>query len=321
VALKPVIGIGEREVKRILTVRKSLRLARRAYLKRARGQALEPLRTWLTVLGGASFYFMPAHVMGLGTVSVKVVSVNPRNRNRSLPSTSATIYVFDSTTGSELARIAGEDLTAIRTAASSAIATEALALRDADTLGIIGTGKQAQAHLSAIMEVRSVSRVIVYSRSKAHRKAFVRSASKNIRVPVSAASSAEDVARESDVLVLATSSRVPLFKGNSIPDGTHVNAIGASLPSSRDMDTALVKRSVLVVDSREQALASYGDIMIPLKEKAIRKSHIRAELGELLLDPSIVRRGTEDITVFKAGGLAVLDAVFADYLISKFQSS
>jgi alanine dehydrogenase len=319
--LNPVITIGEEEVRRSLTVRKSIQLARRAYLKRARRQVLEPLRNWLTVPSGASFYFMPAHVLGLGTVTVKVVGVNPRNRSLSLPSTSATIYVFDRKTGSELARIAGEDLTAIRTAASSAIATEALALRETDTLGIIGTGKQAQAHLPVIMEVRSVSRVIVYSQSKAHRNAFVRSASKNIRVPVSAASSAEDVARESDVLVLATSSRVPLFKGNLVSDGTHVNAIGASLPSSREMDTSLVKRSVLVVDSREQALASYGDIIIPVKEKAIRKSHIRAELGELLLDPSIIKRRTHDVTVFKAGGLAILDAVFADYLVSQFQSS
>jgi ornithine cyclodeaminase/alanine dehydrogenase-like protein (mu-crystallin family) len=84
------------------------------------------------------------------------------------------------------------------------------------------------------------------------------------------------------------------------------------------MDTTLVKRSILVVDSREQAFSTYGDIMIPLKEKAIRKSHVRSELGELLLDPSLIERRENEITVFKAGGLAVLDAVFADYVVSQF---
>jgi len=262
---------------------------------------------------------MPAHVFGLRTVTVKVVSVKRRYGNRSLSSTSATIYVFDSKTGSPLARIEGDNLTAIRTAASSALATDFLALKVADTLGIIGTGKQAQAHVAAILDVRNVSRVLVYSRSKAHRAAFVRSISKSTSVPVSAATIVEEVARNSDILVLATSSPVPLFKSGSVSRGAHVNAIGAALPSSREMDTALVKRSVLIVDSVEQALATYGDIMIPLKERAITKAHIMAELGELLLDPSIIRRGKNDITIFKAGGLAVLDAIFADYLVSQLQ--
>jgi len=316
--VKAALSISEREVSQTLTIQKSIQLARQAYVKRARGRVLEPLRTWFTVPGGASFYFMPAHVFGLRTVSAKVVSVNPRNRNGSLPSTSASISVFDSKTGSELARIAGDSLTAIRTAASSALATDSLALKELDTLGIIGTGKQAQAHVPAIMEVRNVSRVLVYSRSKAHQAAFVRNASKNISVPVTTATSTEEVARRSDALVLATSSRVPLFKGSIVPLGTHVNAIGSALPNSREIDTTLVERSILVVDSMEQAVATYGDVMIPLEEKAITRSHIRAELGELLLNPSIIDRDRNDITIFKAGGLGVLDAVFADYIVSQF---
>jgi ornithine cyclodeaminase/alanine dehydrogenase-like protein (mu-crystallin family) len=315
--MKPIPSISEAEVGQALTVRKSIELARQAYVKRARERVLEPLRTWFTVPGGASFYFMPAYVYGLGTVSVKVVSVNPRNRRVALPSTSATIYVYDSKTGSALARIAGENLTAIRTAASSAVATDILALKDVDTLGIIGTGKEAGAHVPATLEVRDFSLVLVYSRSKAHRATFARKASQNISVPVIAATSAEEVAGKSDVLVLATSSRVPLFRGSTVPFGTHVNAIGAGLPSSREMDTTLMKRSILVVDSIEQALATYGDIIIPLEGRAIRRSHIRAELGELLLNPGLIERRRSDITIFKAGGLGVLDAVFADYIVSR----
>ncbi len=287
--MKPILSISEAEVSQALSVRKSILLARQAYVKRAMERILEPPRTWFTIPGGASFYFMPAHVLGLRTVTVKVVSVKRGNGNRSLSSTSATIYVF----------------------------ADILALKEVDTLGIIGTGKQAQAHVPGILEVRKVSQVLVYSRSNAHRAAFVRRVSKNTSVPVIAATSAEEAARNSDILVLATSSPVPLFRGGSVSRGTHVNAIGAALPNSREMDTALVKRSVLIVDSFEQAVASYGDIMIPLKERAITKAHIRAELGELVLDPSIIRRGKNDITIFKGGGLAVLDAIFADYLVSR----
>src|SRR5260370_13874884 len=150
--MKPILSISEAEVGRVLTVRQSIELARQAYVKRARKLVLEPIRTWFTIPDGASFYFMPAHVFGLKTVTVKVASVKRGNGNRHLPSTSATIYVFDSKTGSALARIAGNNLTAIRTAASSALATHILALRKADTLVIISTRKQAQTHILAILE-------------------------------------------------------------------------------------------------------------------------------------------------------------------------
>lgn len=316
--MKPIQSIGEDQVARTLTVQKSIELARRAYTKLAKRQVLAPLRTWFTVPSGASFYFMPAHVLGLKTASIKVVSVNHQNPKHGRPSTIATIFVFDPSTGQEVARIAGDSLTAIRTAASSALATDILARKDADSLGIIGTGAQGQAHLPAMLRVRNFSRVIVFSRSKAHRARFLRKFAKKHKVPITAASSADDVARNSDVLVVATSSAAPVFKGSAVSPGSHVNAIGSGLPTWREVDTALIRRSVLVVDSKIQALASYGEILIPLKARAITKSHVKAELAELLLHSSLLRRREKDITVFKAGGLSVLDAVFADYVFSRY---
>lgn len=317
--VKPIQEISEEQVAETLTVEKSIELARQAYTKLAKNQVLGPLRTWFTVPSGTSFYFMPAHVLGLKTVSIKVVSVNHQNPKHGLPSTIATIFVFDSESGREVARIAGESLTAIRTAASSALATDLLARKDADSLGIIGTGAQAQAQLSAMLQVRKFKRVLLYSRSKAHRDSFLRKFAKKHMVQINAASSAEDVARGSDVLVLATSSPVPLFKGSAVLPGSHVNAIGSGLPSRREIDTALVRRSIVVVDSKTQAFASYGEILIPLKAGAITKSHVKTELGELLLHPSKLQRREKDITVFKSGGLSVLDAVFADYVVSRQQ--
>ena len=260
---------------------------------------------------------MPAHVLGLKTVSIKVVSVNHQNSRHGLPSTIATIFTFNPSTGQEVARIAGDALTAMRTAASSALATDLLARKDAEYLGIIGTGAQAQAHLPAMLRVRGFKRVIIYSRSKAHRDGFLRKFAKKHKVPITAASSAADAARSSDVIVLATSAPTPIFKGSTVSPGSHVNAIGSGLPNRREVDTDLVRRSVIVVDSRVQAFASYGEILIPLKARAITKSHVKAELAELLRHPSMLRRREQDITLFKAGGLSVLDAVFADYVISR----
>jgi len=132
-----------------------------------------------------------------------------------------------------------------------------------------------------------------------------------------AAGSPEEVVKESDLIVTATTSHTSLFKGELVQNGSHLNAIGAAEPSTREVDSILVKRSILVVDSREQALSTYGDIIVPIREKAIEATHIRAELGELLAKKRSISRAPEDITLFKSGGLAVLDAMAADYILSQ----
>lgn len=264
-------------------------------------------------------FFMPAHVSGQRTVSIKIARVNPENSSRSLPTVMSNVLSYDSQTGVLLAETAGETLTAIRTAASSAVATDVLARRDVESLGLLGTGRQAEAHVSAIQQVRDISRVVAYSRDKGRREAFARQISKDCKLDALPANSPEEVVRKSDVIVTATTSHIPLFKGELVKNGTHMNAVGASEPDSREVDTSLVKRSILVVDSRAQAISTYGDIIIPLREGAIEEAHIRAELGELLTNKRSISRRPSDITMFKSGGLAVLDAMAADYVLSQIE--
>ncbi len=313
--LPDILHVTEDQVRQIISVATSIRLAREAYHRLARDKVVSPERVWLSTSEGTSIFCMPAYMQGRETVAVKIARLNPGNVERSLPSVMATIYVYDSSTGRELARIEAETLTALRTAASSAVATDMLAGEDVRTLGVFGAGKQAEAHIPAIRQVRDVSRVIVYARTRERCISFARKMSETHRVPVRPASSPEEVVESADILVLATNSSVPLFNGESVRPGTHVNAVGAALPNAREMDTRLVKRAVLVVDSRAQAVSSYGDIVIPLGEGAISESDL-TELGELLVNPKLLPRRKEDITVFKSGGIAVLDAVVADELVS-----
>jgi len=266
-------------------------------------------------------FFMPAHVSGQRTVSIKIARVNPENPAHSLPTVMSDILVYDSRSGALVAEIPGETLTAIRTAASSAVATDVLAQGDVKSLGLLGTGRQAEAHVPAIQQVRDISRVVVYSRDKTRREAFARQISRDYELETLPADSPEQVVKQSNLIVTATTSHTPLFKGELVKNGTHVNAIGASEPYSREVDTSLVKRSILVVDSRAQALSTYGDIMIPIREKAIEKTRIRAELGELLAKKRSISRDPNSITLFKSGGLAVLDAVAADYIVSQVESN
>lgn len=309
-----MLRITEQEVEKNLDYETAIRLAKDAYVKEAQGQILSPSRALLDVPNGASLYCMPAHAVGNGSVCVKLARAND-GKDPSIPSVLATIYLFDAKTGAQLAEIEAESLTAIRTAASSAVATDVLARKDANRLGVFGAGKQARAHIPAILKVRDVEKILVHSKTHDETKRFAQEMSKRISVTVQAAESAEQVVKSSDILVLATNSSVPLFDGKLVREGAHVNAIGAALPTKREVDTALVRRSFLVVDSRGQAFSSYGDIVLPVDEHTIGRDHVRATLGELLVQPKGFTRQPGQITLFKSGGIAALDAVVSDYLV------
>jgi len=312
-----LLRVTEADVRNLLPYSRAIELVREAYLRLANGKAINPDRVWLTVPNGASMFFMPAYVSGQRTVSVKIARLNAKNSEVSLPTVMSDVLVYDSQSGVLLAEIPGESLTAIRTASSSAVATDVLARRRVECLGLLGTGRQAEAHVPAIQQIRDISRVVAYSRDKGRRETFARDISRNYKVEASAADSPEEVVKESDLLVTATTSHTPLFKGELVKSGSHLNAIGAAEPDAREVDSTLVKRSILVVDSREQALSTYGDIIVPIREKAIEGAHIRAELGELLAEKRSVARARDDITLFKSGGLAVLDAIAADHILSQ----
>ncbi len=309
-----MLHISEEQVEKALDYETAIRLAREAYVKEARGQVLSPPRALLDVPDGSSLYCMPAHALGSRSICVKLARAN--RGDTSLPSILATIHLFDSKTGVQIAEIEAENLTAMRTAASSALATDVLARKEASSLGVFGAGRQARAHIPAILKVRDIEKILVYSKTRDETDRFAREMSKRVHASVQPAKSPEQVAKSSDILVLATNSPTPLFDGNLVQDEIHVNAMGAALPTKREVDSVLVRRSFLVVDSREQAFSSYGDIAIPVKEHAIDKDHVKATLGELIVQPGGFSRHPGQITLFKSGGIAALDAVVSDYLVS-----
>src|SRR2546428_9626626 len=167
-------------------------------MRLANGKAISPYRSRLTVRTGASMFFMPAYVSGKTTASVKIARLNAKNSEVSLPTVMSDVLVYDSQSGVLLAEIPGESLTAIRTASSSAVATDVLARRRVECLGLLGTGRQAEAHVPAIQQIRDISRVVAYSRDKGRRETFARDISRDNNIEASAANSPEEVVIESD---------------------------------------------------------------------------------------------------------------------------
>ena len=254
---------------------------------------------------------MPAHAGHLGAVGLKAITVFPGNHGTEYDSHQGAVLLFESERGRLLAIVDATSVTAIRTAAVSAVATRLLAREDAGELAILGTGVQARTHIEAIGLVRPLRRVRVFSRDPGHVGAFAEQAAKRHGIPVEPAATARDAVAGADIICTLTSSTEPVLDGGWIAAGAHVNAVGACLPASRELDTAAVVRSRLFVDRRESALAEAGDVLIPMREGAIGDDHIRGEIGEVLVGRVPGRRSPEEVTLFKSLGLAVEDVASA----------
>jgi len=202
-------------------------------------------------------------------------------------------------------------ITAIRTAAVSAVATRLLAREDARELAIVGAGVQGRSHVEALRAIRSWERIRIASRTADHARALAE------ELGAEAVESIEDAVRGADVVVTATNSREPVLRHVWLKPGTHVNAVGSSIRTARELDTATVAACSLFVDRRESTVNEAGDYLVPLEEGAIGPDHIRAELGEILIGAHPGRTSPEELTVFKSLGLAVEDLAAAEYVVRR----
>lgn len=284
----------------------------------ARGGALLPLRQLIPLPGGRNLFgVMPAVLAGADgshAIGAKIITVFPENGETPYDAHIGVVLYFDDQHGRLLAIIDASAVTAIRTAAVSGLATRLLALPDAGDLAILGAGIQAMTHLEAMLAVRPITRVRIWSRGAARCTAFAQWAERRFDLKVDVCESAELALREAQIVCTTTASREPVLRGAWLSPGVHVNAVGAAIPSARELDTAAVKQSRFFVDRRESALAEAGDFLIPRSEGAIDDTHILGELGALVIGSLQGRTSTDDRTLFKSLGLAVEDVAAARFI-------
>jgi ornithine cyclodeaminase/alanine dehydrogenase len=251
-------------------------------------------------------------------MTTKIVTVYQNNATRhGIPNVLAAVILNDVETGRIEAIMEGSQITAMRTGAVSGVATKYLARNDAYRLGIFGAGVQARRQLEAVREVREIRSVSVYDTRTEMTRDFVAEATAQADVKVSVAKTPDELVRDSDIIVTATTSATPVFNGRNIKPGTHINAIGAFTPSTREVDSETVATSKIVVDSLDAALAEAGDIIIPLKEGVIQRENVWAELGEIVTGKKAGRTSQEEKTLFKSVGLGIQDAAVASVAFKK----
>ena len=313
--------LREADVRQLLTMEDTIGLMEAALRAFSTGGVVQPVRTAVPVQPHAGFLaLMPAYLTAQEALGAKAVTFFPRNADRGLPTHLAIVLLWDNATGALLAMIDGRLITEMRTAATSAVATKALALPEAVNLGILGAGVQARSHVEALRLVRPIERVRVWSRTAERARAFAEEMTQHHRIPIQAAAMPEEAVRGAQIIVTATSSQTPVLKGEWVAPGTHINAVGAPRPDWREMDGPLVARASLFVDSRAGALVESGDVLLAIREGAITETHIGGEIGEVLAGTIPGRRTAEEITLFKSLGMAVEDVATARWVYQRAQA-
>lgn len=282
------------------------------------GDAVMPLRQMLALPDSKNILaLMPAHLGGIGSVGVKVITIFPGNHGTEYDSHQGAVLLFDTEHGRLQAIVDGTAVTAIRTAAVSGAATRHLARPDASDLAIIGSGTQAGTHLEAMLTVREIRRIRIFSRSTARADAFAATAEKKFGRAVEVIKTAKAAVEGADIICTTTAAHAPVVMGDWISPGAHINAVGAYQPHTRELDTAAVAGARLYVDRLESALREAGEFIIPRNEGVIDTNHIIGELGALLSGRIPGRQSPRDITLFKSLGIAVEDLAAARLILDQ----
>lgn len=314
-----MLVLNSKQVAQLLPMAECIELMADALGSLARGEVYQPLRTIVRPPEARGLLgLMPAYRSGEhGAFGLKAICVFPGNPALGKDAHQGTVMLFSQETGEPLALMNASAITAIRTAAASAVATRLLAREDANDLGIIGAGVQARTHLVALSSVRPIKRARLACRNIDHANELVREMQEKLSFPIEPVNSNEAAIRDSGIIVTATSANEPVLKREWIADGAHINAIGTHSPQSREIDTATMAAARVFTDRRESILNEAGDYVLAAQEGAITPDNIVAEIGELVIGTKPGRTSPTEITLFKSLGLAIEDVVCAEYLLRK----
>jgi ornithine cyclodeaminase/alanine dehydrogenase-like protein (mu-crystallin family) len=313
----PIRFIDRDEVALRLTYDLCIPVVRDAMIAFSRGQTKQLLRSILPLSEGRLFGVMPGALGLHAPFGAKLISVFQGNSAQGKQSHQGLVVLFDPQTGAPLCIVHAGEITAIRTAAASAVATAALARPDAHRLALIGCGEQAATHVRAIAKVRSLESIVVWGRSPERARAFAERSQTQLRIPISAVASVKGAVAQADIICTVTSASEPVLKGTWVSPGTHLNLVGSSCAGPAEVDNELVARSRFIADSREGILRQGAEFLRAKEAGLVGDDHIIAEIGQVLTGEIQGRRSPEEITVYKSIGHVVQDLATAWALYSQ----
>jgi ornithine cyclodeaminase len=321
--LAPVLFLGQAEVARLLSVAECIEVMAEAMAALARGEVHQPLRQIVRPPDAKGLLgLMPAYIGGAEPVyGAKTGGFFPGNSALGLDPHQGCVLLFSGETGALMAVMSASEITGIRTAAMTGLATRLLARPKASRLALIGSGHQAHWQLQAVAAVRPLASVKVAARSLASARAFVEAERANHDFAMEAVASAEDAVRGADIVITVTNAREPVLRREWIAPGTHVNAVGSSTPSHCEIEPALMGEAALFVDRRESTLNESGDYLNALHAGLVTPASLLAEIGELVVGRHAGRSSAQEITLFKSLGMALEDVAMARVLYQRARAA
>lgn len=314
-----VLILSRADVESVLNMKETIAAMETAFRELSEGLAILPQRILIPTEGGISLY-MPAFLPQMGSMAVKIVTVFEGNPEKyGLSTILGKVLLQDPKTGDVISIMDGSYLTAMRTGAVSGCAIDHLARKDAKSVGLFGTGVQGATQLWAACEARpNIEFCKVYDIRKDVAEDFAQKMSIKLHIPnIKVAESPEEAVKGSDIILTATTSPIPVFRGEWLESGVHVSAIGSYTPETREIDTETVRKAKVVCDEMNACLDEAGDLIFPINEGVITKEHIYAELGDIVSGKKVGRENEAEITLFKSVGLAIQDAATAKLVYDK----
>jgi ornithine cyclodeaminase/alanine dehydrogenase-like protein (mu-crystallin family) len=312
--------INKEKISALLPMAECIPLMETMFRDLASGKTLQPLRSLMRLPGHSGLLgMMPAYAEDPGIIGIKIITVFHGNGAAGYPSHQGVVILFDGRHGQPLMLFDAEEITAIRTAAASAVATRLLAKEGAAHLAVLGTGEQAERHIEAIGLVRKIEKISLWGRSKVHTEALREKITPRYPCPVVIHDTAQTAVASADIICTVTASPQPILSGEWISPGAHLNVVGACTPNTREVDTAAITRSALFTDRYESLFNEAGEFLIPKKESVITEADVKGEIGEVLTGTKKGRTSPGDITLFKSLGIAAEDLYSAWHIYKKIE--
>ena len=309
-----MIFLNKEQISEMVSMKEAIHAMSTAFIQLSSGEAHVPARLSLDIPDkNATSLIMPAYAKGSPYYSVKIVSVNYSNPRKGLPLIHGVVQVFDVSEGNHVANLDGESITAIRTAAASGLATDLLARKEATICAIFGTGIQATAHIEAIIAVRQIEKIIVFSRNDETAEKFCDSHSHEVNCEIGT----NATLKEADIICTTTPSQFPLIEFENIKSGSHLNVIGSHQPIMREVSSDIVVQSKIIVDQMEACKKEAGDLIIPMEAGQWSFEQVHGELGQIAAGEIPARESENEITLFKSVGNAIQDLAMVNLILKK----
>jgi ornithine cyclodeaminase len=310
------------EVRELLPMAECIDLMQRTMIAVSEGRVVLPLRSILAMPGDRGMMgVMPGYLAEPECFGVKLISLMPRNKPPQYSSHLGLVLLFEAEHGLPVALLDAAQITAIRTAAASGLATRLLARKEAGDLALLGAGEQAHSHLEAMLSVRPLRRIRIWARNRDKARLFAESEGARHRIVIETSATVREAIAGADIICTTTKAREPILQGDWLTPGVHLNVVGSSIASGAEIDTAAVMKARFFVDCRNSTVNEGGEYLRALREGAITPEHIVAEIGEVANGSKAGRSSPLEITLYKSLGIAPQDLASAHYVLDKARAA